>query len=288
MRRPSSTGWPRWAPFSDRSPRRRLFLVVLTAVLLATTGVVAHAVAREWGVPPTADPSDKGTVLLIPGHGSPRGVLEGLAARLRVVGRPSRVMTMPADGTGDLRGQAAAIDDAVRALLRHGASTVDLVGYSAGGVAAWQYLRTGRTAPAVRRLVTLGSPLRGTAIAAAATALTPESCREACHQLVPGSALLTELAAGPRPSIPWLSVWTDADEVVDPPDSAVLPGITAIRVQSICPSASTQHSSLPGSRLVIGLVLRGLGTRPLPRPTTADCETLQAEGVGWPVLVGTE
>lgn len=277
-----------WAPFSDRSPRRRAFLLALTAVLLAAATLVTGAVVREWGVPPSAHPDDKGAVVLVPGYGGARDALNGLAFRLRVVGRPSVIMALPADGTGDLRAQAAAIDGTVRDLLRHGTSSVDLVGFSAGGVAIWQYLHTGRTAPAVRRVVTLGSPLQGTRVAAAGTALTPDACEQACRQLVPGSALLTGLAARPRPAVPWLSLWTDTDGVVDPPDSSALPGLTAIRLQAICPSARTPHASLPGSRLVMGLVLRALGTRPLPRTGDADCVRLQSEGVGWPVLVGTE
>ncbi|MEJ2889288.1 esterase/lipase family protein [Actinomycetospora aeridis] len=287
-RRPARDRWPAWAPFSDRAPLRRVFLVVVTALLVVAGSLVTGAVAREWGVPPAADPRDKGAVVLVPGYGGARDALVGLAFRLRVVGRPAVVMALPANGTGDLRTQAAMIDGTVRDLLRHGTPTVDLVGFSSGGVAVWQYLATGRTAPAVRRVVTLGSPLRGTQIAAAGTALTPEVCEQACRQLVPGSALLTGLAALPRPAIPWLSIWTETDGVITPPDSAALPGITAIRLQSICPAARTPHASLPGSRLVMGLVLRALGTRPLPRPTDADCLTLQAEGVGYPVLVGTE
>ncbi|MFC5138358.1 esterase/lipase family protein [Actinomycetospora rhizophila] len=277
-----------WSPFADRSPRRRAFLLAVTAALVAATTLVTGAVVREWGEPPAANPLDKGTVVLVPGYGGTRDALVGLAFRLRIVGRPSVVVALPGNGTGDLRTQAATIDRTVRDLLRHGASTVDLVGYSSGGVAVWQYLATGRTAPAVRRVVTLGSPLRGTQVAAAGTALTPEVCEQACRQLVPGSALLTGLAARPRPAVPWLSVWTDTDDVVTPPDSAVLPGVAAIRLQSVCPSARTPHASLPGSRLVMGLVLRALGTRPLPRPVEADCVALQSEGVGWPVLVGTD
>ncbi|GAA4901828.1 alpha/beta hydrolase family protein DUF915 [Actinomycetospora succinea] len=284
-------GWPawaRWAPFGDRAPRRRTFLLAVTAVLLAATTLVTDAVVREWGVPPAADPLDKGAVVLVPGYGGARDALVGLAFRLRIVGRPSVVVALPANGTGDLRSQAAMIDGTVRDLLRHGVRTVDLVGYSSGGVAVWQYLATGRTAPAVRRVVTLGSPLQGTEIAAAGTALTPEVCEQACRQLVPGSALLTELAVRPRPAIPWLSLWTETDGIVRPADSAALPGVTAIRLQSVCPSAQTPHASLPRAGLVMGLVLRALGTRPLPRPTAADCLALQAEGVGFPVLVGTD
>jgi triacylglycerol lipase len=278
---------PGWVPLSDRAPRRRLFVLAMTAVLVAVGLAATGSVVREWGVPPRAGPDDMGTVVLVPGYGGARGALESLAVRLEVVGRPTVVVSLPGGGTGDLDTQAAAVDGVVRELVRHGETAVDLVGYSAGGVAAWRYLQTGRTAPAVRRFVTLASPLQGTEVAALAATLTPEACAAACRQLTPGSALLTGLAAGPRPTVPWLSVWTDADEVVVPPSSAALPGVASVRLQSVCPASITRHGALPVDGLAVGLLLRALGTRPLPSPGTADCDRLQGEGIGRPVLVGT-
>lgn len=278
---------PGWVPLSDRAPRRRLFVLAMTAVLVAVALVATGSVVREWGVPPPADPADMGTVVLVPGYGGARGALESLSVRLEVVGRPTVVVSLPEGGTGDLGNQAAAIDAVVRELVRHGETSVDLVGYSAGGVAAWRYLRTGRTAPAVRRFVTLASPLQGTEVAALAATLAPESCPAACRELAPGSALLTDLAARPRPPVPWLSVWSDADEVVLPPSSAAPPGVASVRLQSVCPASVTRHGALPVDGLAVGLLLRALGTRPLPTPGVADCEQLQGEGIGRPVLVGT-
>lgn len=262
-------------------------MLAMIAVLVAVGTAVTGALVREWGVPPRAEARDMGTIVLVPGYGGERHALETLAIRLRVVARPTVVMALPGDGTGDLDAQAGAIDSTIRDLYRHGESSIDLVGYSAGGVAVWQYLQTRRTAPAVRRVVTLGSPLRGAQIAATTAALTPGLCAPACRQLVPGSALLTRLDERPRPSIPWLSVWTETDQTVTPPDSAALPGIASIRLQSVCPHSVTTHASLPGDGLAMGLLLQALGTGPVPTPTLDDCARLQAEGVGRPVLTGT-
>ena len=282
-----SPRWPERAPLGGLAPRRRWFVLGLTAVLLAVTALVTGAVVREYAVPPPAAAADMGTVVLVPGYGGNRSALESLAVRFEVIGRRTVVVPLPDGGTGDLLAQAAAIDDTVRDLLRHGETSVDLIGYSAGGVASWQYLETGRTAPAVRRIVTLGSPLQGAELAAAGSALVPGACPRACQQLAPGSALLTSLAARPRPAIPWLSIWTATDETVTPPESAALPGIASLRVQSVCPSATTPHSRLPLDGLVVGLMLRALGTRALPDPGPDECTRLQNEGVGRPVLVGT-
>jgi len=280
------TGAPRWperAPLGGLAPRRRLFVLGLVAVLVVLTTVVGVSVAREYAVPPVADPARPGPVLLVPGYGGNASSLQDLAQRLRLAGRPAAVVALPDGGTGDLAAQAAAIDDEVRNLLRTGASSVDLVGYSAGGVATWLYLESGRTAPAVRRLVTLGSPLQGAELAAAGGALVPGACPRACQQLAPGSALLTGLDERPRPTIPWLSLWTDNDETVTPPDSAALPGIASLRLQSVCRGLVVGHSRLPTSGLSLGLVLRALGTDPLPAPAPSACGQLQAEGLGRPL-----
>jgi triacylglycerol lipase len=282
------TRWPDRAPLGGLAPRRRLFVLVVTVVVLALAASVAVSVSREYAVPPAADPQQMGPVVLVPGFGGNTAALQALALRLRVVGRPAVVVTLPGGGTGDFSGQAAAIDDAVRDLIRHdGARSVDLVGYSAGGVASWLYLQTGTTAPAIRRLVTLGSPLQGADIAAAGGALVPGACPRACQELAPGSSLLARLDAGTRPAIPWLSLWTDQDDVVTPPQSAALPGVRSIRLQSVCDGILINHGQIPTAGLAIGLVLRALGTRPLPVPVPGACSRLQSEGVGRPVLVGT-
>jgi triacylglycerol lipase len=282
------TRWPDRAPLGGLAPRRRLFVLVVTVVVLALAASVAVSVSREYAVPPAADPQQMGPVVLVPGFGGNTASLQALALRLRVVGRPAVVVTLPDGGTGDFSGQAAAIDDAVRDLIRHdGARSVDLVGYSAGGVASWLYLQTGTTAPAIRRLVTLGSPLQGADIAAAGGALVPGACPRACQELAPGSSLLARLDGAPRPDVPWLSLWTDQDETVTPPQSAALPGVRSIRLQSVCDGILINHGQIPTAGLAIGLVLRALGTRPLPVPVPGDCSRLQSEGVGRPVLVGT-
>jgi triacylglycerol lipase len=282
------TRWPDRAPLGGLAPRRRLFVLVVTVVVLALAASVAVSVSREYAVPPAADPQQMGPVVLVPGFGGNTASLQALALRLRVVGRPAVVVTLPEGGTGDFSGQAAAIDDAVRDLIRHdGARSVDLVGYSAGGVASWLYLQTGTTAPAIRRLVTLGSPLQGADIAAAGGALVPGACPRACQELAPGSSLLARLDGAPRPDVPWLSLWTDQDETVTPPQSAALPGVRSIRLQSVCDGILINHGQIPTAGLAIGLVLRALGTRPLPVPVPGDCSRLQSEGVGRPVLVGT-
>jgi hypothetical protein len=66
--------------------------------------------------------------------------------------------------------------------------------------------------------------------------------------------------------LPWLSIWTENDETVQPPDSARLDGAVNVPLQSICPQARVSHSELPTNPAVTALVLAGLGTTPLAAP----------------------
>jgi triacylglycerol lipase len=130
-----------------------------------------------------------------------------------------------------------------------------------------------------RRVVTVGSPLSGTTVAAAGAASVPDACPVACHQLAPGSAELAELArAQVGQQVPWLSVWTTEDRTVTPPDSARLPGAVNVALQSVCPDAHVDHGGLPNDPAVAGLVLRALTTAPLTPP--GDCRALRAAGAG--------
>jgi triacylglycerol esterase/lipase EstA (alpha/beta hydrolase family) len=266
-------------PLLDRlAPRRRLLVVLVlgvVVVVLAATLVRAYLdrVARPAGSP---DQSRPGPVLLVPGYGGGQGALSALAARIRAAGRSAQVVPLPGDGTGDLTAQAAVLDGAVVRALRAGAPSVDLVGYSAGGVVIRLWLARFGHAPAARRVITLGSPLHGARIAAIGSALVPDACPTACQQLVPGSSLLAGLDATPLPAgLPWLSIWTQDDETVTPPDSARLPGAVNVPVQTVCADARVQHGQLPTDPLVIGLVLRAIGTAPVAVPGRADCAPLR-------------
>ena len=242
-----------------------LAAVAVVGLLLVVAGVrLLRGDGRE-GRPDQARP---GTVLLVPGYGGSEVALSQLARRLAGAGRNAQVLSLPDGGTGDLLVQANTLDAAVRDALNRGAPSVDVVGYSAGGVVTRLWVDRHRGASVARRIVTLGSPLHGAQIAGAGTALAPDACPQACRQLAPGSALLDELDRTPLPAgLPWLSIWTENDETVRPPDSARLDGAVNVPLQSLCPQARVSHSGLPTDPAVTALVLQGLGTVPLSAPT---------------------
>ena len=260
------------------SPARRRVVLILAAVLVLGAVALAVVLASRPAAPDTGPvPQDAlGPVLLVPGHGGATGAMDSLAGRLTAAGRDATVVALPGNGTGDLRTAADALDRAATAALdRTGARSVDVVGYSAGGIVARLWVADGH-AGQVRRVLTLGSPHHGTALAELAGDLAPSSCPIGCRQLAAGSDLLRELndddetPEGPT----WVSIWTTQDQTVTPPDSARLDGAVNLTVQAVCAGARVGHGDLPVSPLVQGMVLAELAPGE-PEPLgPADCGRL--------------
>ncbi|MCW2908600.1 MAG: lipase class 2 [Actinomycetia bacterium] len=262
------------------SPRRRLFVVVLAsmAAVIVVVAVVASLLgsggSASQDAPSAGAPAQDrpGPVLLVPGYGGSTGSLSVLAGRIRATGRAATVLHLPGTGTGSLIADAGVLNAAVDRALRGGAPSVDVIGYSAGGVATLVWARQDGGVHKARRVITLGSPFHGAQLASAATAFLPGACPVACQQLVPGSSLLTRLDATAVPARPrWLSLWTTDDQTVTPPDSARLAGALNVPIQSVCPAVQVSHSQLPTSPAVTAMVLQALGSGPVRAPTAADC-----------------
>lgn len=262
--------------FRSLSRRRKLLaagVAIVAAGAAVGAGVAALAAGggagRSAGYPAQDRP---GPVLLVPGYGGQTGSLRVLAARIRATGRQASVVRLPGTGTGSLVTDAAVLNAAVERALHGGARSVDVVGYSAGGVVALLWAREDDGSAKARRVVTLGSPFHGTRLAAAASGFLPGACPAACQQLVPGSPLLGRLDDGAVPSRPrWLSLWTTGDEVVIPADSARLAGAINVPIQSLCPGHQVSHTNLPTDPVVISLVLQAIGRGPILLRSPAGC-----------------
>jgi len=265
------------------SPARRrlvLALLALTVVSAAAIGAVVVPGLSDGGGRTTttaAQDDPPGPVLLVPGYGGSTASLQTLADRLRAEGRDATVVEVPGEGTGDLNASADVLGTAVEdALERSGAGSVDVVGYSAGGVIA-RLWAAGGGAERARRIVTLGSPHHGTTIADLAAGFVPAECPEACRQLTTTSPLLAQLNAGDEtPEGPtWVSVWTTADETVTPPDSAELDGAVDLPVQGVCADSRVRHGQLPSDALVQAIVLAQLAAGPPVQLGADDCARLR-------------
>jgi triacylglycerol lipase len=261
--------------FDALSPqRRRVVLGAGSTALLLIMAVAVITVVRV--IDDSAQPvsqADPGPVLLVPGYGGNVRSLEPLAARLRSAGRTAVVVEPVGDGTGDLRAQAEHLGDVARRVREDsGAASVDVVGFSAGGVVARLWVRDGGGADMARRVLTLGSPQHGTNQAALGGEFAG-SCPAACEQLVPESDLLRRLNAGDEtPAGPlWATIRSTTDQVVTPVDSAALSGALNIVVQDLCPGSTVAHGDLPRHPVVLAALDSVLGAEAQQVPSDVVC-----------------
>ncbi|MDB4970010.1 MAG: lipase [Myxococcales bacterium] len=108
---------------------------------------------------------------------------------------------------------------------REGCQRVDIVAHSLGGVVARYYIEHLGGHEHIGRLVTIGSPHKGTLVARLGSFMP--SARES----VADSPFYTEL--GPlaaRDGIQYTSVWSRADAIIEPPESASIAPVGEDRV----------------------------------------------------------
>ena len=145
---------------------------------------------------------------------------------------------------GDMRqglySSALVVRDLAIDLRAQGYRSVDIVGFSAGGLTARILLTMRGTTPLIRRVVTLGAPMRGTDLRALGPR-APAVCEPygSCGEMVPTSMLMRHLppitAAQPR----IISIWSSSDDVIVPPSSSSAPGLVSVNIQRTCPNAGT-------------------------------------------------
>jgi triacylglycerol lipase len=261
--------------FDALSPqRRRLVVGAAIALLLMIMAVVMISIIRVIaGSPHPVSQTDPGPVLLVPGYGGNVQSLEPLAEALRSGGRTAVIVDPLGDGTGDLRTQAEHLGEvADRVREDAGAASVDVIGYSAGGVVARLWVRVGDGGSVARRVLTLGSPQHGTSQAALGAEFAG-GCPTACEQLIPDSDLLRRLNAGDEtPAGPlWATIRSTTDQVVTPADSAALTGALNIVVQDVCPGSTVGHGDLPRNSVVLAALDSLLGAGPPQAPGAARC-----------------
>jgi pimeloyl-ACP methyl ester carboxylesterase len=158
-------------------------------------------------------------VILLHGFGTSSAVTAPLARYLRrELGRP--VIRVPLGGRlpihlGDVRKSAARVlSEIEQRAAEAGFPYVDVVGHSLGGLVATYLLKALDRGRRVRRVITLGTPHRGTP-AALFGALVLGVFSRAIWQMIPGSPLLRELSRLPVPSgSEVVAVASDADHLV--------------------------------------------------------------------------
>jgi triacylglycerol esterase/lipase EstA (alpha/beta hydrolase family) len=186
------------------------------------------------------------------------------------------------DAVGDIAESAAQLSGFVdRVLAATGASKVDLVGHSQGGMMPRYYLKDLGGAAKVQTLVGLAPSNHGTTLNGiftlagylpGADAFTGGVC-PACEQQSAGSAFLTQLNSGGEtvPGVDYTVIESKYDEVVTPYTSAFLsgPDVTNILLQEQCPLDLGEHLSMPYDHIADADVLSALDPAHPVRPACA-------------------
>lgn len=265
-------------------PAARPVLAALTIALAATTVPLATPPAATATVAParsTQVQADLGPVVIVPGTLASDPIVEielrSLADALRADGYEPFTYYLPGGGTGDMRATAAALPAFVDGVLAQtGATEIDIVGHSQGGLLARYYIRFLGGAAAVDNLVSLGTPHQGTALANLGSLFGLWNCLGfgACTQAAVGSQFLAELNDGDDTAgdVRYTSFATKLDLIVLPYTNAFLTGdgTTNVAVQDQCPLRLTEHLTFPQD----GTVYSGIVDALAGAPITLDCLAL--------------
>jgi triacylglycerol esterase/lipase EstA (alpha/beta hydrolase family) len=248
------------------------------ALAAALAAASALAVLSVGGAPAQATPA-KDPVIVVNGLFGVGFAYEPLVARLRADGYRVWDFELPTLGTQDIRLSAQALDtfaDAVRA--QTGASKVDLVGHSEGGLVARTYVKYHGGTTEVDSLVTLGTPNYGTVAANIIRVFTLGTCVgiTACEQMTIGSSFLADLNAGDDSvgSVAYTNIATVIDELVQPYTNSFLNAadgnITNRTLQSQCFLRVVGHLGL----IVDGAVYSGVEDALERQPIRFNCFAL--------------
>lgn len=177
-------------------------------------------------------------------------------------------------GTGDIATSAGQLASFVNEVLAAtGASKVDLVGHSQGGMMPRYYINFLGGASKVDKLVALapssyGTTLDGlTALGGTLGLLVPvnsvlSTTCEACVQQEVGSSFLATLNAEPTvSSVSYTVIETRDDEVVTPYTNAFLPAgpnVTNITLQNQCPLDGSDHLEVASDPVAMADMLNAL------------------------------
>ena len=175
-------------------------------------------------------------VLLLHGYLATRGSVHLLERRLTERGHLVISYRLGPIHLGDIRDSAGYIARKIESLATQtGVAKLDVVAHSMGGLVALDYLKRLGGWRRIRRLVLLGTPIRGTWSAALGLLTTPIG--RAALQLLPGSTFLRELGEMPMPPGPEVVAVAAERDWLAPPRTTILTGVRHLAVP-------TGHSGL--------------------------------------------
>jgi triacylglycerol lipase len=155
---------------------------------------------------------------------------------------------VPNNGKAGLDVLANQVRDYVEQTFRD-EQTIDLIGFSMGGLVARYYLQRLRGLCRVHRLITISSPHQGTWTAYALR-------RQGVRQMRPGSDFLRDLDSDRHQlrKIRFTSIWTPTDLMIVPARSSVMPEAKMVRL------FVSHHARMAGHNRVMQAVEAALRT----------------------------
>lgn len=209
----------------------RLFLHEFAASMTASSWTMAfHVFDKRVASDPVGLP-----VLLIHGYGCNSGYWHAMSQALQRAGITHYAIDLE-PVFSDLDGFVPQIDQAVRRVCDEtGADQIILVAHSMGGLVARAYLRD-HGANRIRRVITLGTPHRGTGLANFGWGPNSQQMRwSGRSDSGRASEWLQRLEAGEDENRRrlFVSIFSHHDNIVSPQQSAFLPGATNIELNGI-------------------------------------------------------
>jgi len=215
-----------------RLPWRRLMLAWLGEWRASTLAFGWRLPWRPNAVPDHLSPAACGRrgVVFVHGFVCNRGLWNPWLARLRALDRPFVAVDLE-PVFGEIDDYAPLVEAAVRRVEAATGLPPLVVAHSMGGLAVRAWLRAFAIAGAAQRvsnIMTIGTPHRGTWIAS--LGLSPNA-----RQMRQDSAWMRALAPeGPQPHAErFVCWWSDCDQIVFPPPTAVLPGAQARGLEGV-------------------------------------------------------
>ena len=259
---------PACAADEERAPwPARAWLFAVECAATALLGLATPLALRRRRVRPLEPGDPHPPVVLLHGYAQHPANFLWLARRLERDGWRHLYAVAHTPVGGDIERSARRLGETLDRVRRTaGASRVDIVAHSMGGLVARAYIRARGHASGVGRLITLGTPHQGTEI------FPRFRLDPMVGQMRPGSPLLARLAADdPVPRLAdCISIYSADDAVVVPASRAYYPGAFNIEVRGL------GHLSLLFSCRVYALVRENLAAERAPAPATA------AGGAPWP------
>jgi triacylglycerol esterase/lipase EstA (alpha/beta hydrolase family) len=258
-----------------------MFVAVLASTLCVLTQFATMSAAAPLARTPAAAPP-KDPVIIVEGTGSSEPLLplldyNQLAERLRADGYQPFLFRLPGQGLGDIGVTSTALPPFVdQVLAQTGATQVDLIGHSQGGLIGRYYVKFLGGNAKVRSIIGLAAPHYGTKLANLAMLFGLANCLgyPFCQQAVTGSAFLRELNGDDDTfgDARYTNFDTALDEIVVPHTNSFQRsgGATNLTIQDQCPLRVVEHLAL----ITDGTVYSGIQDALAQRPLTLNCLAL--------------